>query len=491
MAAHKSLIAVAVLSLLRPEPVAAEARARYGGVLIGGLLGEPVLLDPVMARSHAELTVVGAVCDTLYRIDERGVPVPHLALALPTVDPVTGLIRIPLRRDVRFHDGSALGADDVVATLERARRSSAAGWLLAPISAIEADGDTIVLELRRAAPELPALLASPATAVTPGGNAPRRDALIGSGPFRVRAVERNRKRVVLEAFDDHFAGRPYVDVVELRWYDDPDGEARAYERGDTHWSLRGAVAFAGHRPKHPTDDVTGAATVVVYVGFGTAHKKVLSDPHLRRALSLALDRDSFRHLGTGEPIDPIVDPAPPALGGPAPSRKERGPRREAAGLALRRGTAASPALRAFIDRGEPLEILVDRTRPDDREIADKVAAALFGLGLRARVTELDAPELARRARSGACDLYIGQLAAPFADPALMVAAARAAGGDDPGADLRAGGPELAAQLAAFDAALPVIPLFARGVRAHHRSALGGAAFDALGRLSFADVFVID
>ena len=41
----------------------AETRPRYAGKIEGSLLGAPAVLDPVSARSHAELTVVGFVFD--------------------------------------------------------------------------------------------------------------------------------------------------------------------------------------------------------------------------------------------------------------------------------------------------------------------------------------------------------------------------------------------------------------------------------------------
>src|SRR5262249_41095263 len=52
------------------------------------------------------------------------------------------------------------------------------------------------------------------------------------------------------------------------------------------------------------------------------------------------------------------------------------------------------------------------------------------------------------------------------------------------------GPLAGASLAlAFDARLPVVPLYHRSVRVHYRKIVYGLGFDGLGRLSLADAFV--
>ncbi len=485
----KPAIACAAFALLAAsDRSVAETRPPYGGDIVASLLSEPVSLDPVRARSHAEVSLVDLVCDTLYEVDASGAAVPRLAAGPPALSDKGLLVRIPLRQGVVFHGGKAMTATDVARSLERARTSKSAGWVLAPVKRVVVDGDDVVLKLKRKAPEIASLLASPVTAVTPRGAAPKRDRLVGTGPFELRLVDRKRGRIVLDAHDDHYGGRPYVDVLELRWYDNPDAEAKAYEAGNTHVSFRGSVAFAGHQPKHPTTDVTGPATVLAYVGFGTDHEDIMGNRHFRRALSLAMDRDSFRSVGTGEPVSAAVAPAAPALGGKSSRASERVARTPAARRELARAAREVASLR---DGPPTFEILVDESRPDDEEVGKKVQAALFRLDLKARVTSVSATQLARRVARGGTDLYIGQLAAPGADPSLEIAAAFAAGGNRWAArSLAKRAPDEDALRAEFEDQLPVVPLFHRAIRAHHRKALGGVSFDVLGRLSLADLFVL-
>lgn len=465
----------------------AETRPDYGGEITATLASEPASIDPVTAQTHAEVTVVGLLFDTLYRARPDGTVVPHLAAAMPEVQ--AGRARIVLRGGVRFQDGARLDVGDAVASLERLRQSEA-GWLLAPVSAISAEGDAILLELRGDGAELAALLAAPQTAIVPDGKPPRAKAPVGSGPFRVDLIDRGKRRIALVANDDHFAGRPYADRVELRWFDTSDAEPRQFEDGKLHLSLRGATVFAGAKPKYRSDVVEGPATLLTFVGFGRKHAKLTADRDFRRALDLAIARGGFASSGRGERVTPTADPIPLDLGGEALPADRRGGAADEATRALERAAGRVPALAAS-RRGElSLEILVDRTRLDDHEVAERVVRALDKLGIAATITDLDAATYAARVRRGEGDLWIGQLAAPGSAPALLWGAVFAAGGDDTvEKQLAAGALDAAAARAEFATRLPVVPLLHRAVRVHHRSDVRGVAFDASARVSFADLFV--
>ena len=119
-----------------------------------------------------------------------------------------------------------------------------------------------------------------------------------------------------------------------------------------------------------------------------------------------------------------------------------------------------------------------------------MARALDQLGARATITAVNATELARRVSAGACDLYIGQATAELSTPAMLYAEAFAIAGDRASADKLAGGAITGARMReTFAARLPIIPLYHRAVRVHHRADLRGAWFDSSARLGVADLFV--
>jgi len=485
VAARLILVAAAAACALAGD-AAAETRPDYGGELVATLTGEPASLDPLAARSHAEVTIAGLLFDTLYRTTADGTVVPHLAAGLPEVR--GGKARIALRAGVRFHDGRVLTVDDVVASLARVQKSDA-GWLLAPVSSIEAGDGAVVLGLRGDGGELAALLAAPQAAIVPGGRAPRAKAAIGSGPFRIDGIDRKRRRIVLVASDDHFAGRPYVDRIELRWFDTADGETRAFEDGTLHLSARGATVFAGAQPKYRTEVTEAPATLLTFVGFGRAHAKVTRDPDFRRALHLAIARGGLSSTGRGERVRPTVDPIPADLGGDALGAGQGGGDVDAAVKALARAADRVPELSARRRGSLSLEILVDRTRLDDHEVAERVVRALDKLGLAATITDVGAEDLPARIARGGGDLWIGQLAAPGAAPSLLWGAVFAAGGDGwVERQLAAGTFDAGKARVQFADRLPILPLLHRAVRIHHRADVRGVGFDASARLGFADLF---
>lgn len=455
--------------VLVASTAAAETRPRYGGSVEGTLLGAPATLDPLAAKTHAEVTVAGLLFDTLYRLDGQ----PHVADGEPVLDEKRTTVRIAIRKGIRLHDGTELTAFDVAASLERARIQ--AKWVLPPLVGVKQDGDAVVLSLRAPVPELTTLLALPQLAITKAGKAPG-DRPIGSGPFMLDAFERGKRRIVLRAFDEHFAGRPYVDVLALNWFDTPDGEARRFETGKTQFSARGAAAFAGGQPAYRSIDLEGPPALLVFVGFGRAHADVTNDRGFRHALDLALGRGGLSAIGTGERVVPTRMPLPVEAGGVA---------LDAAG----RVGDIDKARRELGDAGKraarfKLEILVEETRPDDREIAERVALALDKLGIGAVITPLSAQTMRDRVARGQCDLWIGQLAEPLTTALAWWNAAFAAGNDD--------APVMQPQLdfaKTFAERLPVVPLMFRSIRMWHPTNVRGMSFDPSGRPCYADVFV--
>ncbi len=450
------------------------------------MLGAPGALDPIAAQSHAEITAIHLVFDALYCVEADGVAEPQLAASLPQLDATGTLVRIALRRGVKFHDGSELTARDVVAALERARKGPGK-WALAAVASMRADGDIVELSLRAPVADLATLLALPQTAISkPARSGPP----LGTGPFAVVALDAAKHRLQLKAFDDHFAGRPYLDALVLHWYDAPDGEARQFETGAAQLSARGVSSFAGTQPLYRAADIEGPASLLVFVGFGRAHASATDDRGFRRALDLALGRGALTTVGAGERVTPTRSPLPVEAGAAILDAAGRAEDPDAARAALAEAARKTPALAADKLASLRLEVLVEATRPDDREIAERVVRALDKLGIQAVITALSGSELHDRVASGRCDLWIGQLAEPVAAADAWWGAAFSAGGDDwASAQLATGHVDGAAAAKIFAEHLPIVPLMFRAVRLSHRTDVRGLGFDASGRPDLADAFL--
>ena len=293
---------------------------------------------------------------------------------------------------------------------------------------------------------------------------------------------------MLRAFDDHFAGRPYLDRLELDWFDTPDGEARQFETGKAQLSARGMAAFAGARPMHAASRVESAGALLVFVGFGR-HRAAVIEPAFRQALDLALDRGALATITTGEHTEPTRLPLPGPAGAPPLDAVGRSGDPGKAGELLAAAGARVAVLAPDRLRGLNLSILVDQTRPDDREIALRVSRGLHRLDIGSTVEAVPAAVLRDRVAHNDCDLWIGQIAAPVGIPAVWWGAAFAAGNDDwARRQLQAGAIDPAAAAAEFRRTLPIVPLMFRSLLIWHQNEVHGLGFDASGRPALADLY---
>jgi peptide/nickel transport system substrate-binding protein len=180
------------------------ARPQYGGTLRIQTRAAIRSLDPAVATTDRDEASLAArlrplVFETLVRIDPTGGVRPMLAISWES-DSGGARWRFHLRPGITLHDGSPLEAWQVAAAL----RTTATTW------GVSTDGDVVIVEPKSAEADVPWALADPRYAV-----AVRRSAseLVGSGPFRIDRLESGR--VTLKAHDAHWAGRPFVDAVQV------------------------------------------------------------------------------------------------------------------------------------------------------------------------------------------------------------------------------------------------------------------------------------
>lgn len=208
----------AAAALLAATGTSLAAAPRAGGVLRLALPRESGLLD-LVAR--------GAVLDCLTEIAPDGLLRAELATAWESVEDAR-IWRFNLRRDVLFHDGTALQATDVVASLQG--RFVAGGEQMAIVAL---DSQRIEIHLSKPNPHLPYLLAGPSYAIAPDGAVDLPLArLVGSGCYRVeRAQEARHFRAakVVGHYKDGQAG--WVDSLEVIVIPDASVRAEALRDG--------------------------------------------------------------------------------------------------------------------------------------------------------------------------------------------------------------------------------------------------------------------
>ncbi|MFB5762065.1 ABC transporter substrate-binding protein [Paenibacillus medicaginis] len=192
------------------------------------------VMDPAMVFTAIESSLLGQLCNTLIVYD----PVSRSFLSSLSH---TWEYReeercwvFYLRKDVRFHHGRTLAAEDVVFTFNRLQgQRSPALWQFADVKRVEACGRwTVVFYMRKPNTFLLHSIASIHMSILPVGTNLNEHPVIGTGPFRV--AEQTEHLIVLEAFSDHFRERPLLDRVELLFVPNERSNVRNYSLPQTN-----------------------------------------------------------------------------------------------------------------------------------------------------------------------------------------------------------------------------------------------------------------
>ncbi len=290
----------------------------------------PTQINPILAQNAIESFVDGVVFDELVTLDNHGRDVPDLAEFVPTLknhgisrDGLT--ITYHLRRGVRWHDGAPFGSDDVKFSWQaimNPRNNVVSKRGYDQVASVDTpDQYTVVFHMKRLfAPAIDTLFGE---SDTPFRILPRHllerypnvnqvafnSSPVGTGPYRfVRWLRGDR--IVLDANPQYFRGEPKIAKLVLKII--PDGntteaQVRTGEVGlaleitsDTYHDLQGSGA---------TTLLSPAPTYTAFLY--NIHRAPLNDARVRRALTLAMDRDTITRnitFGTAEPA--IADLSP-------------------------------------------------------------------------------------------------------------------------------------------------------------------------------------
>lgn len=303
----KSGAGLAAAAAIYPSGTWAEAPKR-GGTLRVSNGGDPPTLD--MHQSATYLTeFLGAPCySTLLRIDPKDVNklIPDLAEKYDvSADGIT--LTFHLRRNVQFHNGMTLTAEDVVYSLDRIRSPKAGivsprRGLLGNIKNVEAkDANTVVVTLNQPQLDFPFLVSNPYNVIIPkqvaepldrSGEGMKRQ-IVGTGPFRLeRAIDGQIYEMV--RFDKYFGPAPYVDKIQsfpIRG----EVERSAALQGKR---IDGCFFFANESVLQTLRRAPGVTELrrptPTFINLIPNMKvKPFDDIRVRQALSLAIDRDAF------------------------------------------------------------------------------------------------------------------------------------------------------------------------------------------------------
>ena len=279
-------------------------------------------VDPVDVTSFAGTQLLSAIGDPLYSSDARGQLQPRLATALPRISADGLTARIPLRRDVRFHDGSRFDAAAMVFSLERFRALAKLSYLLDDrITGIRASGPyELELQLKRPYGPLAALLSSVnLSPVSPTAYRQHRQRslaqrFVGTGPYRL--VSSSPAQQTLLPFAQYWGAPARNRGIHLVSLSNSTALFGALSSGEVDVLISQGIdsdqqqALAQQARRGRLVEGVGPAVEIGYLTL-LSDRAPFDQPSLRRAVALSLNRPLISErvsYGIRPPLRSLVPP---------------------------------------------------------------------------------------------------------------------------------------------------------------------------------------
>ncbi|MDO8593727.1 MAG: peptide ABC transporter substrate-binding protein [bacterium] len=287
----------------------------YGGTLAEGAVGSPRFINPLLAISDADRDLSTLTYAGLMGLSGTGALVPVLAESY-SLSADGKAYTFTLRTDAKFSDGTPVTSDDIAYTIQKAQDSALkspkyADW--SGVGVVAVDQRTVRFTLAK--PYAPFL------GLTTIGILPSRiwknvsdeefpfstlqTSPVGAGPFKVVGVSRGASGLIesvsLAENPQYVLGRPYLDGITFTFYSRAEDLANALQSG----SVESAYDIG------TKESLTAPYARVFGVFWNPGEKQVYARAEVRKALSLAIDRQSIVDTVLGGYATAIIGPVPP------------------------------------------------------------------------------------------------------------------------------------------------------------------------------------
>lgn len=308
---------------------------RGGGGLLKVMWWQgPTLLNPHFAVGTKDQDASRLFYEPLGAWDRDGNLQPKLAASIPTREDGIAAdgksVTWKLKRGVKWHDGKPFSADDVVFTWAYASDPATAAVSSGSYKDVvveKVDDFTVVVKFKQPTPFWADAFVGWAGGIIPkhlfgdyigakSRDAPTNLKPIGTGPYKFKDFKPGDLVTGEINLDYHVPNRPYFDAIEMKGGGDAVSAARAVlQTGEFHfaWNLQVEDEILLRMEKG------GKGRVVISPGGGIEHLQVnntdpnveidgersslkakhptLTDPAVREALALLIDRDSIeKHI---------------------------------------------------------------------------------------------------------------------------------------------------------------------------------------------------
>jgi peptide/nickel transport system substrate-binding protein len=343
------------------------------------------------------------VWDTLvYRDPETFQIKPLLAESYKWVDETT--LEFTLRKNVTFHNGDKLTADDVVYTInnvatdKRVATPSNYGYL---DRATKVDDTHVRVELRRVFPAALDYMAMTLYILPKAyrelvGAQEYSQRPIGTGPYRITHVD-GVSEIDLERYDGYYAdspkGKPAIGRIVIHEVVDPAAETADLLNGSADWIWRfGPEQFDAISRKPELQAVRSESMRIEYLGMDATGRTGADNPltkeKVRQAIFYAIDRAAMAKQlmqGSSRPLDAPCYPTQFGCD---------------AGAAVHYPYDPAKAKRLLVESGYPAGFDTELVTYEPPEWAASVQSYLKAVNINAKVTMLQPAGVVQRSLAG-------------------------------------------------------------------------------------------
>jgi peptide/nickel transport system substrate-binding protein len=371
-------------------------------------------IDPTGSVSATDRAFYSLTNGTLYRTQIDGSIVPGLADSIAFNDDFS-VATVTLRSGLKFSDGTPITGNDVAATFMRhkAVEGSVLGAMMNRITSVKATGDlSAEFTFTGPFPSFTDFASSGAYGIYPADRVTEAgffEAPVTSGPYKFTDGWSSNK-IELVANENFGGPKPAAAAVTLSIIEDANSAISQLQAGQ--------LDYAGDLPPNFISQLQGApgitVTSVPVYGFYDLRmwnpSGILSDVNIRKAISLALDRNAIVRSIWGESNQPLAGFWPQSMAWYASVSTEQ-------------DIDGAKALLAGTECADGCSVRMmysDQEFAFSSQLALVVQNQLKAVGIDLQLERLDAATLVQRLRAGDYDLVPGAMAAPanIPDPLL-------------------------------------------------------------------------
>ena len=276
---------------------------KEGGTFTLAVTDNPQVMNPLYANDRVTLTIQQSLYSALYHLRDGEKKYVLAESFDPSEDQLTWTLK--LKDNLKWHDGEKITADDIVFTidsiLDEKQNSSMRGSLIfngEPLKVEKVDELTVDFKL----PTVSAAFEGVMNDFFPIPKhiyeneadimkSEKNQAPVGSGPFKFKEFKAD-EYVILERFDDYFAGKPYLDSVVYRIVKDPNTANISLQKGEINARLIDAQDYEKLDSTGQFNMLTFPEGRLYYVAFNQNSEAVQSK-ELRQAIAHVLDKDEL------------------------------------------------------------------------------------------------------------------------------------------------------------------------------------------------------